>query len=75
MLAVLLLLMLSSPAIQYVDVLRSQASAPTAREIQSRAIDFASDPGIGPNWGLTEAFTQVRRFQANRLGQSYRSMK
>jgi hypothetical protein len=73
--AVLLLLTLSSPASQYVDVLRAQASAPTATEIQNRALEYGARHEIGTNWGLTEAFTQLRRVQATRLGQSFRSIK
>ena len=74
-LAVLLLLMVTSPAIRYASVLRTQASAPSSTEIHHRAIEYASQPEIGAHWGMAEAFTQLRRVQANRLGQSYRGLK
>ena len=75
MLAVLLLLVFSSPAVQYMDLLRSRASAPSASEIHARAIQYGSQPQIGVNWGMAEAFTQLRRVQATRLGQSIRSIR
>lgn len=75
MLAALLLLALSSPAIQYVDVMLSRVSAPSASEIQDRAIQYGAHPHIGANWGMAEAFTQLRRAQATRLGQSIRSIR
>lgn len=68
--AVLLLVMISSPAIHYIDALRTRSTAPSATEMQDRGLRYASDPHIGSNWGLTEAFTQLRRLQANRLGET-----
>ncbi len=65
--AVLLLVMISSPAIHYIDALRRQSTAPSAIEMQTRGLQYAADPHIGSNWGLSEAFTQLRRLQANRL--------
>lgn len=73
--AVILLVSISTPAIQFVHLRRAQTTAPTASEIQDRAIEYAAEPGIGPHWGLAEAFTQLRRVQANRLGQSFRTIK
>lgn len=65
--AVLLLVTLSSPTIHYVDTIRTQSTAPSATEMQLRGLEFATDPHIGSNWGLSEAFTQLRRSQADRL--------
>jgi hypothetical protein len=75
MLAVLLLFSFSSPAVQYMDLLRARASAPSASEIHARAIQYGSQSHIGANWGMAEAFTQLRRAQASRLGQSIRSIR
>jgi len=67
--AVLLLVSFSSPAIDYVDGLRSKSSAPSATEMQHRAMEYGVQPHVGVHWGLAEAFTQLRRVQAVRLGQ------
>ena len=68
--AVLLLVMISPPAVRFLDVLRSQSTSPSARQLQDRGLEYATDPRIGSNFGLTEAFTQLRRLQADRLGQT-----
>jgi hypothetical protein len=68
--AVLLLVMIGSPAIHYMHALRRQSTAPSATEMQDRGLRYAADPHIGSNWGLSEAFTQLRRLQANRIGQT-----
>ena len=75
MVAVLLLLMCGSPMAQYLDTLRVRTAAPTVSEIHARAIEYVSEPGIGSNWGMTEAFSQLRRTQAMRLGQSLQAIK
>jgi hypothetical protein len=73
--AVLLLVTFSSPAIQYANVLRSTSTAPSATEMQSRALAYENQPHVGQHWGLTEAFTQLRRVQATRLGRSNHLIK
>lgn len=73
--AVLLLVTVSPPAIQFVDVLRSTPSAPTAAEMHHRALDYGAQPNVGMHWGLAEAFTQLRRVQAARLNHSDRLIK
>lgn len=73
--AALLLLSFTSPAVQYVSVLRIRAAAPSSTEIHDRAIEFASRREIGSHWGMAEAFTHLRRVQANRLGQTCRALK
>lgn len=66
--AVLLCVVIMSPAFRYVDFMRAQSVAPTAIEMQRRGLQHAADPHVGSNWGLTEAFTQLRRLQADRFG-------
>ncbi|MGI9470050.1 MAG: hypothetical protein ACR2NZ_00870 [Rubripirellula sp.] len=73
--AVLLLLTLATPAIRYADALRSIQWSPTAADVQQRAAEFGSEREIGPNWAMTEAFSQLRRVQADRLGHAYRSLR
>jgi hypothetical protein len=68
--AVLLLVSFSSPALRYADVLRSASAGPSATEMHSRALAYETQPDVGSNWGLTEAFTELRRTQATRLGRS-----
>ncbi len=74
-LAVALLVMTSSPAYRYVDLMRTKSSAPTAAEIQSQALEYEKQPHVGTHWGMAEAFTQLRRAQASRLGHAHRSFK
>lgn len=73
--AVLLLLSIGSPASQYVDTLRGHATSPSAAEIQLLAIQYALRPEVGVHWGLAEAFSKLRRGQADRLGRSDRAMQ
>ena len=68
--AVLLLVMIASPAIHYVSAMRTRSTAPSVTEMQDRGLQYAADPHIGSNWGLSEAFTQLRRLQASRVGQT-----
>lgn len=68
--AVLMLVMISSPAIHNINKLRRKSSAPSAKEIEQRGLHYAADPTIGSNWGLSEAFSQLRRLQADRLSKS-----
>jgi len=68
-LAVMLVLLVSSPALQYVDALRRQAGSPTASEMERMAIEYSENREVGAHFGLTEAFTELRHFQAGRLGQ------
>lgn len=72
MIAALMLISVASPAVHYIDALRRQTSTPSASELQHQGLQYASDPRIGPNWGLAEAFTQLRRLQADRLSGSGR---
>jgi hypothetical protein len=50
-------------------VTRSKLNAtPSSTELQQQAIHHAAETGVGPNWGLTEAFKQLRKTQAKKLG-------
>lgn len=69
-LAVMLVLIISSPAMQYVDVLRTQSTGPSATEMEQIAIEYSERREIGSHFGLSEAFSQLRQFQADRLGNS-----
>ena len=73
--AVLLLLTLGTPAFRYAETLRSIQWSPTAADVQQRAVEFGAQREIGPNWAMTETFTQLRRVQADRFGQAYRSLR
>lgn len=50
-------------------VTRSKLNAtPSSIEMQQQAIHHSAETGVGPNWGLTEAFKQLRKTQAKKLG-------
>ncbi len=68
-LAVLMLIMISSPVIKYAELIQSTNVNRSARELQHRAAELATDPEIGSHWALAEAFSQWRHLQASRLGQ------
>ena len=68
--AVVMLVMIGSPIIHNLEKLRRESSAPSTTEMQQRGLHYAADPTIGPNWGLSEAFSQLRRLQADRLNRS-----
>ena len=74
-LAVMMLAACSAPVVHFVDVVHSNSVAPSAAEIQERGFRYAAQPEIGPHWGLAEAFTQMQRSRADRLGHTLRAMK
>ena len=59
-------------SVQLVDYLRQRDNriAPTPQEFRQRAMELASNANVGPHWGVVEAFSQLRRAQAARFGQS-----
>jgi hypothetical protein len=61
---------ISLPLMEYLAVQRSRMVAPSSSQMESRALEFSSHSNIGPTWGLMEAFQQLRRQQAARLGQA-----
>ena len=74
-LAVMLLLFVSTPMLHFVDLLRARGQMPTANDVEQLAIEYSDRREIGSNFGLSEAFTELRRFQASRLGQSVRDLR
>jgi hypothetical protein len=70
--AILLAAFLSSPAIDYLEVLRSNSVMPSAAEMEERGLAYSDQPGIGVQWGLAEAFNQLRRVQASQLSYQHR---
>ena len=71
--AVLLLCMVVSvPLAERLTAWYERVSSPSSAELQERALEIAADRNIGPHWGLFEAFSQLRRSQAARLGQAGR---
>ncbi len=69
-LAALVLLMLSFPAMDVIRERRARATSPSSQEIQRQAIEVATRAGVTSDWGLSQQFDELRRFQANRLGRS-----
>lgn len=73
--AVLLLITLGTPVMRYAETWRTLEWAPTASDVEQRAAELGTQREIGPNWAITEAFSQLRRVQADRLGHAYRSLR
>ena len=73
--AVLVLVLISSPAIRYAILLQPTVAKRSADEVQHLAAELASQREIGSHWALAEAFSQVRHLQASRLGRSTHGMK
>lgn len=72
---VMVALIITSPLIDYATTLRSAAFPRSASEMQQRAADLSTEPGVGTHWALADVFSQWRMLQASRLGQSTRRMK
>lgn len=72
---VLFLLILGAPAVRYAQTLCSIQPSPSAADLQNQAIALGFKSEIGPNWAMTEAFSQLRQFQAKRLSHAYRSIR
>jgi len=68
--AVMVMLILASPLINYVATLQGSALAHSAAQVQQRAAEMAIQQGVGSHWALAEAFSQWRVVQASRLTQS-----
>ena len=60
--------LLSMPLADCLVVWRSHSLAPSAMEMQRRALQITTEPDSNPSWGLMEAFDELRRLQAARLG-------
>lgn len=74
-LAVMLLLLISSPLLQYVDLVRARAKMPTTQEVEELAIEYSGQREIGSHFGMIEAFSELRRLQADRLGNTSRELQ
>ncbi len=73
--AVLVLLLISSPAIRYAVLLQSTVAKRSSDEVHHLAAELSTQREIGSHWALAEAFSQVRHLQASRLGRSNHRMK
>jgi hypothetical protein len=63
------LLALTTAPLLEMMVLRSRLNAtPSSQELQQQAIRYSTDTNVGPHWGLTEAFKELRHTQARKLG-------
>ena len=72
---VMVALIIDSPLIDYTTTLRSAAFTRSASEMQQRAADLATEPGVGTHWALADVFSKWRMLQAARLGHSTRRVK
>lgn len=68
MLAFGLLILVTTPSMKLIADRLERSQAPTSDEMQQQATQYSSQSGVGPNWGLTEAFTRLREMQAERFG-------
>ena len=68
MLAFGLLILVATPSMKLIADRVERSQAPTSDEMQQQAMHYSSQSGVGPNWGLTEAFTRLREMQADRFG-------
>ncbi len=73
--AILMLALISFPASQRVQAWRAKTAAPSSNDMHERAAMYGQQAGIGAHWGMAEAFIQLRRVQASRLGHRDRYFK
>jgi hypothetical protein len=66
----LLFIVISAPLAERAAAWYERATSPSAAELQAHALEIAQARNVGPDWGLFEAFTRLRRMQATRLGQA-----
>lgn len=62
--------LLTAPIADYLVALHSHQLAPSSVEMHRRAMQYAADVQIGPQWAMFEAYAELRRLQADRLGVS-----
>ena len=67
LIAAVLLITFGAPIFERLDNKVKPPAAPSAMEMQRRALEHAAQASVGPNWGMLEAFTEWRRVQADRL--------
>jgi hypothetical protein len=61
---------LSVPALDRLNAWHGKSVSPSAAEIQEQAARLSTKKGVGPDWGLFEAFNQLRIRQAANLSPS-----
>ncbi|EMI21899.1 hypothetical protein RMSM_01183 [Rhodopirellula maiorica SM1] len=64
---VLLMFCLASPFVELLGDYQSRFSGTTSGEVQRKAAELSQRSDIGPQWGMCEAFSQLRQSQANRF--------
>jgi hypothetical protein len=74
-LALFVVILISSPVLRYAVMLQSMPVTRSADQVQLRAAELASQQEIGSHWALAEAFSQWRHLQATRLGHFHRRIK
>ncbi|MDX1930066.1 MAG: hypothetical protein SFV81_26300 [Pirellulaceae bacterium] len=57
----------SIPALDRLAAWHDKSVSPSGAEIQNQANEFATEKGVGPHWGLYEAFKRLRNHQAENL--------
>jgi hypothetical protein len=70
--AMMVLVLVGSPIVSLIKFAQSSSSSVSATEMEQKALIYAAQPGVGTNWGLSEAFTQMRDVQASQLGRKTR---
>lgn len=57
----------SIPALDRLAAWHDKSVSPSGAEIQNQANEIATEKGVGPHWGLYEAFKRLRNHQAENL--------
>lgn len=65
--SVFMCVILTIPAQQRLEAWRESAFSPTANELEVEALQYASKPSIGQNWGLYEAYKSLRQDQLMKI--------
>ncbi len=65
--SVFMCVILTIPAQQRLEAWRESAFSPTASELEVEALQYASKPSIGQNWGLYEAYKSLRQDQLMKI--------
>lgn len=58
---------LSVPALERLTDWHDRSASPSVSEIQNQATQIANEKGVGPHWGLYEAFNRLRNHHAETL--------
>ncbi len=58
---------LSIPALDQLTAWHDKSVSPSVAEIQDQANRISTEKGVGPHWGLYEAFSRLRSNQAENL--------